>query len=184
MSFRLASLNLLARIVRSSEAVSGKFVDRDAGNRETRQRAAGGNARCRADTPNCQVTATVLPDTPCRMANPNAKMRILVLAAYFLAAILPVLALGQGGRQAEVEPGQILAMAGHQAHMPVPDGLVDTTQQVLCQQHCLFVAGVLPEANNSAEGTARGADGKVAVDVLAASLAIPPPGRPPKIVVI
>ena len=111
-------------------------------------------------------------------------MRILVLAAYLLAAILPALALGEGGRQSGVAHGQMMAMAGHLAHMPATGGPVDKTQQLLCQQHCLFAAAALPVPSDAAEAAARVADAKVAVDVLAASLTIPPPGRPPKIVVI
>ena len=118
------------------------------------------------------------------MANATVHMRVLVLAAYLLAAILPVLALGQGGRPSEVGQDQILAMAGHLAQMPATDGPVDNTQKGLCQQHCLFAAAGLPVPNDVAEGTARVADAKVTVDVVPASLVIPPPGRPPKVVVI
>ena len=118
------------------------------------------------------------------MAISTAHMRILVLAAYLLSAILPVLALGEGGRSSEVEDGQMMAMAGHLAHVPATGGPVDNTQQVLCQQHCLFAAAALPVPNAAVDVAARVADAKVTVDVLAASLAIPPPGRPPKVVVI
>ena len=118
------------------------------------------------------------------MANSTAHMRILVLAAYLLAAILPALALGQGGRPSGVDDGQTMAKAGHLAHIPATGGPVDKTQQLLCQQHCLFAAAALPGPNDIAEAVARVADAKVTVDVLAASLAIPPPGRPPKVVVI
>ena len=118
------------------------------------------------------------------MAFSTAHMRILVLAAYLLAAILLPLALGQGGRQSEAEHGQMMAMAGHLAHMPATGGLVDKTQQLLCQQHCVFAAAALTVPNEVAGVAARIADAKVTVDVLAASLAIPPPGRPPKVVVI
>ena len=65
------------------------------------------------------------------MANSTAHMRILVLAAYLLAAILPALALGEGGRQSAVEQDRMMAMAGHLAHMPATGGPVDKTQQLL-----------------------------------------------------
>ena len=114
------------------------------------------------------------------MVKQNARMRILVLAAYLLTALLPALVLAQAGRQSAVARDQMVAMAGHLAHIPATGSPVDETRQLLCQQHCLFAAAALPVPSDAFNAAARLADAKVAVDILPASLAIPPPGRPPK----
>lgn len=118
------------------------------------------------------------------MAILTFRMRVLILAAYMLAAILPVLALGEGRQQSLVDHEQMMAMAGHLAQMPKTDGPSDLTQQLLCQQHCLFAAVALPMPDRVAEATASASIVLVGTDLLAASLAIPPRGRPPKIAVI
>lgn len=111
------------------------------------------------------------------------RMHVLILAAYVFAAIIPVLALGER-QQAQADHAQMMAMAGHLAHMPATDGPKDLTQQLICQQHCLFAAATFPAPDRVAETVARSSDVEASVDILAASLAIPPPGPPPKIAVI
>ena len=111
-------------------------------------------------------------------------MRVLILAAYLVAAILPVLALGEGRQQFQDDHAQMMAMAGHLAQMPGMGGADDVTQQLLCQKHCMFAAADLPAPDRVAETVARSSDVEVGIVVLAASLAIPPPGPPPKIAVI
>jgi hypothetical protein len=118
------------------------------------------------------------------MAFRTFRMHVLILAAYMLAVILPVLALGEGRQQSQTEHAQMMAMAGHLAHMPAKDGSNDLTQQLICQQHCLFAAATFPAPDRVAETLARSSDVEVGIDMLAASLAIPPPGPPPKIAVI
>ncbi len=118
------------------------------------------------------------------MALLTFRMHVLILAAYVLAAILPVLALGDGRQQSQADHAQMMAMAGHLGHMPATDGPSDLTQQLICQQHCLFAAAAFPSPDRGAETVARSSDVEAGVDILAASLAIPPPGPPPKIAVI
>jgi hypothetical protein len=118
------------------------------------------------------------------MAISTFRLRVLILAAYVLAAILPVLALGEGRQQSLVDHEQMMAMAGHLAQMPATDAPNDLTQQLLCQQHCLFAAAALPTPNRVAEATPSATNVEVGTDLLAASLAIPPRGRPPKVAVI
>ena len=112
------------------------------------------------------------------------RMHVLILAVYMFAAILPVLALVEGRQQSQADHAQMMAMAGHLAHMPATDGPQDLTQQLICQQHCLFAAATCPAPDRVAESVAGSSDVKAGVDILAASLAIPPPGPPPKIAVI
>lgn len=118
------------------------------------------------------------------MASKTFRMRVLILAAYLLAAVLPVLALGEGRGQSQVDHAQMMAMAGHSMPMHATDGADSDAQQVLCQQHCLFATAALPAPNGGTEVVVRAADVELHFDLLFASLAIPPPGHPPKIAVI
>ena len=112
------------------------------------------------------------------------RIPILIFAAYLLAAVLPVLALGEGRGQSQVDHAQTMAMAGHLMPMQTTDGPDSDAQQVLCQQHCLFATAALPEPNGGTEVVVRAADVELRFDLFFASLAIPPPGHPPKIAVI
>lgn len=112
------------------------------------------------------------------------RLRVLILAVYLLSAVLPVLAVGEWRQQSQADHAQMMAMAGHMANMPGSDGMSDLTQQLLCQQHCLFGAAALPTSNRVADVVTRAAVVEIGIYLLAASLAIPPPGPPPKIAVI
>ncbi|PZR00205.1 MAG: hypothetical protein DI533_06320 [Cereibacter sphaeroides] len=112
------------------------------------------------------------------------RTRVLILAAYFLTVLLSVLALDTGRQQSQADHAQMMAMAGHMASMPATDDTGDLTQQLLCQQHCLFGAAALPASNRIAEVVTRATAVEISIDLLAASLDIPPPGPPPKFVVI
>lgn len=118
------------------------------------------------------------------MAFSNFRMRVLILVAYLLVALWPALPLGEGSEQSLVDHAQMMGTAGHLAHMPATGNPDNDAQRLLCQQHCLFAAAALPASNRGAEAVARATDVEVRIDLLAASLAIPPPGRPPKIAVI
>ena len=111
-------------------------------------------------------------------------MRVLILAAYLLAAILPMVALGEGRGQSQVDHAQMMAMAGHVMPMQSADSPAKDAQQVLCQQHCLFATAALPAPNGGTEVVVRAAAVELRFDLLFASLAIPPPGHPPKLAVI
>lgn len=112
------------------------------------------------------------------------RTRVLILAVYLLAAILPVLAPDTGRQQSMADHGQMMAMAGHMANMPATDGPGDLAQQMLCQKHCLFGGAALPVADDIAEVVTRGTVIEIAADPGADSLAIPPRGPPPKRAVI
>lgn len=118
------------------------------------------------------------------MAFPTFRMRVLILAAYMFAAILPMLAVGEGGQQSQAEHARMMSMAGHLANMPATGGPNDMTQQMICQQHCLFAAAAFPAADRVAETAPRSTDGDADIVMLPASLTIPPPGPPPKFAVI
>lgn len=111
-------------------------------------------------------------------------MRVLIFAAYLLAAVLPVLALGEGRGQSQTIHAQMMAMAGHLMPMQTTDGTDSDAHQVLCQQHCLFATAALPAPNGGTEVVGRAADVELPFDLMFASLAIPPPGHPPKLAVI
>lgn len=68
-------------------------------------------------------------------------MRALILAAYLLAAILPMLASADGRQQTQADHEQMMAMAGHVAHMSSSGSPIDDAQRLLCQQHCLCSRG-------------------------------------------
>jgi hypothetical protein len=111
------------------------------------------------------------------------RLRVLIFAAYLLAAVLPVMALGDGRVQSQTDHAQMMAMAGHVAHMPITDAPDDDAQRMLCQQHCLFAAVALPEPSRTIALEPRATEIDVDFDLLFASLATPPPGHPPKIAV-
>jgi hypothetical protein len=111
------------------------------------------------------------------------RLRVLIFAAYLLAAVLPVMALGDGRVQSQTDHAQMMAMAGHVAHMPMTDAPDDDVQRLLCQQHCLFTAVALPEPNRTITLEPRATEIDIDIDLLVASLATPPPGHPPKIAV-
>eukprot|EP01036_Dinobryon_divergens_P042480 gene42480-56457_t len=98
------------------------------------------------------------------MAFTSFRMRILIFAAYLLAAVLPVLALGEGRGQSQVDHAQTMAMAGHLMPMQTTDGPDSDAQQVLCQQHCLFATAALPEPNGGTEVVVRAADVELRFD--------------------
>lgn len=112
------------------------------------------------------------------------RIRVLILAAYLLAAVLPGLAIGEGRQQSQADHAQMMAMAGHMAQMPATDRAKSDAQMLLCQQHCMFAAAPFPEQNRVAHAIALATSPDVSFDVQATSLAIPPPGRPPKTAVI
>lgn len=111
-------------------------------------------------------------------------MRILILAAYLLAATLPLLAAGEGRRLSDVEHASLMAASGQIMPMASTGSADNTTALMLCQQHCLFDAAALPAPNPAARAVARARGVKVGIVRLALSLAIPPPGPPPKVALI
>jgi hypothetical protein len=110
--------------------------------------------------------------------------RVLVLAAYLLAAILPALAANTAKQLPEAQHSQMMASAGHT--MPMEDaGTNDNdVRMLLCQQHCLLAAATLPAQVPTAENSVVTSDVILIADWLVSSLAIPPPGPPPKVAVI
>lgn len=111
-------------------------------------------------------------------------MRALILAAFLLAMMVPVLGLGEGRQQSQSDHEQMMAMAGHTAQMPGMDSEDVGVQMALCQQHCLFAVAALPMPDRVAEMVMRAAETEIGVSLPAALLAIPPPGPPPKVAVI
>ena len=114
------------------------------------------------------------------MTHSTFPMRALILAAYLLAAILPMLAFADGRQQSQADHEQMMAMAGHVAHMSSAGSPIDDAQRLLCQQHCLFAAAALPAPSPGVVVIARSVEIRLNNDLLAASLALPPPGPPPK----
>jgi len=112
------------------------------------------------------------------------RIRVLIFAAYLLAAVLPVLASDPGRQQSRADHDRMMAMAGHMANMPATDGPSDLAQQLLCQKHCLFGMAALPISDSIAEGVMRATVVEIGMEPRAVSLSIPPPGPPPKSAVI
>ena len=109
-------------------------------------------------------------------------VKVLVFAAYVLAMLVPGLTMG--GQQTQAEHVQMMAVAGHE--MTMADMGSDKSDQtmLLCQQHCLVVVATLPAADQTIEIAGHPIDVVTGDDPLVSSLAFPPPGHPPKAVVI
>ncbi len=113
------------------------------------------------------------------------QIRALVLAAYALVTLVPVLTLTEAGPQMAAGHVQMMVMAGHTVAMTgMDEAQTDDAQMLLCRQHCLVAAATLPVANRSVERVAQAADLHIGHAPLAPLLAIPPPGPPPKVAVI
>ena len=63
------------------------------------------------------MTAPDHTDTHDVMTRSLFPMRALILAAYLLAAILPMLAFADGRQQSQADHEQMMAMAGHVAQL-------------------------------------------------------------------
>lgn len=136
----------------------------------------------RAETPKCQMTVPHHADNHGPMNKSRPFVKVLVVAAYVLAMLVPVLPMV--GEQTPVEHAQMMAMAGHE--MTISDKGTSETDQtmLLCQQHCLVVVATLPAADQTIEIAGHPIDVVTGDDPLVSSLAFPPPEHPPKAVVI
>ncbi len=124
-----------------------------------------------------------MPSRPDRIAATMGlifRLRVVVLAACILAAILPALVLAEGRQQTAADHARMMAMAGHLAHMAGTDGPSPAGQMLLCQQVCLFPLAALPAGDGGALTLALAFDASPGAELPAASLAIPPPGPPPR----
>lgn len=136
----------------------------------------------RAETPKCQMTVLHHADSYNSMSKAGLFVKVLVFAAYVLAMLVPGLTMV--GERTQVEHAQMMAMAGHEMTM-ADTGSSETDQtMVLCQQHCLVVVATLPAADQTIETAGHPIDVVTGDDPLVSSLASPPPGHPPKVVVI
>jgi hypothetical protein len=110
-------------------------------------------------------------------------IKVLVFAAYVLAMLVPGLAMS--GQQTQAEHVGMMAMAGHEMDMADKGSSeTDKAQMLFCQQHCLVVVATLPAADQTIEIAGHPIDVVTGDDPLVSSLAFPPPGHPPKAVVI
>lgn len=112
------------------------------------------------------------------------RAHVLVLAAYLLAAILPVFALSAGLAQSDAQHAQMMAMAGHTVPMESAGQGDEAAEMLLCQQHCMLITAALPTPVPAQTNVFRISDIVVDLEWLAPSLAVPPPGPPPKVAVI
>lgn len=110
--------------------------------------------------------------------------RVLVLAAYLLAAILPVSAANSGLPQTVAQHAQMMAMAGHAMQMDSAKPGSKDPRLLLCQQHCLLATATLPGLVRAAENSFVTSEVVLAADWLEATLATPPPAPPPRAAVI
>lgn len=109
--------------------------------------------------------------------------RTLVLAAYLLAAILPILGANMGLALSDGQHNQMMASAGHTMPMETANQS-DDARMLLCQQHCLLAAATLPAQVPVVKNSVGTSDLVLTADRLVASLSTPPPGPPPKVAVI
>lgn len=109
--------------------------------------------------------------------------RVLVFAAFLMAAILPMLATNLGLTLSGGQHAQLMASGGHTMPMEAAEPS-DDAQMLLCQQHCLLAAATLPAqvpVVTTGDGTS---DLVLTAERLVSSLSTPPPGPPPKVAVI
>ncbi|OZA00583.1 MAG: hypothetical protein B7Y02_18380 [Rhodobacterales bacterium 17-64-5] len=107
-------------------------------------------------------------------------VRALILAAYVLAVILPLLAFAGDRQQSQGDHEQMMAMAGHVGQMTSAGSPVDDAPRLLCEQHCLFSAAPLSSLHAGVVAIVRPVVINLNDDPSAASLSLPPPGPPPK----
>jgi len=112
------------------------------------------------------------------------RARAVVLAAYLLAAMVPVFLASAGQAQTDMQHAQVMAVAGHA--MPMQDTAQDSAdvQMMQCQDHCLPAASGLPAQDRTVKPGVATSDFVAAAESLAASLVVPPPGPPPKVALI
>ena len=110
--------------------------------------------------------------------------RVLVVAAYLMAAILPVVVANAGRPLPDAQHAQMMAAAGHT--MPMEDVRTNDNEarMLLCQQHCLVAVATLPAQVRMTENWVVLSDVIPIADWQVASFAKPPPGPPPKVAVI
>ncbi|MES2143337.1 MAG: hypothetical protein V4516_03065 [Pseudomonadota bacterium] len=147
--------------------------------------------RCHAADEVSSLRDTILPDDrtalACyvqRMTLSPFRIHALIIAAYILAAILPALSIAEGLSPAPAGHAAMMAMAGHVAPMDRTDSTPGDPQMMLCQQHCLFAAATMPQPDRATGDIVPASASASGGGRLAASLAIPPPGHPPKIAAI
>ncbi len=111
-------------------------------------------------------------------------IRAVVFAAYLLATILPLFAVAAGLPQTDVQHARMMAVAGHT--MPMQDAATggDDASMQLCQQHCLQAVAALPRQGLVAEEEVILSVAVVAADKRLASVALSPPGPPPKVAMV
>lgn len=112
------------------------------------------------------------------------RVRFFAVAAYVLAAMLPILAVNVGNELPAVQHAQIMVSAGHTMPMEHAGTSDNDVQMLLCQQHCLLAAATLPAQIRTAENSVVISDIILIADWLVSSLSTPPPGPPPKVAVI
>ena len=79
----------------------------------------------------------------------------------------------------------MMSMGGHVSPMAaVGDEATKDSAMKLCKQDCLVAAAILPNAVRNAELKASYAPRPRLSGVLGQSLATPPPGRPPKVLMV
>lgn len=109
-------------------------------------------------------------------------VRALVFAAYALAMLVP--GWTTPGEQTPVEHARMMAVAGHEMNL-ADMGSPETDQAMpLCQQHCMVVVATLPVAEQAVEIDRHAAVVATEEIAMVSSLAVPPPGPPPKEAVI
>lgn len=109
--------------------------------------------------------------------------RVLALSAFLLTAMLPLLAATWGQPPSGSQHAQMMASAGHTMPMET-SGLTDDARMLLCQQHCLLAAATLPAQVPVVNRGVATSDIVVTADRVGTSLAIPPPGPPPKVAMV
>lgn len=120
-----------------------------------------------------------------RMFRPGHHLRILILATFVLAMLVPVL-LPPSTPQAQGDHARQMATMGHptaaMTAAAVPGGT--PAEMMLCKQYCLSATATLPPPQPMSRFLGRA--GTLAPDraPIAQSRVVAPPGRPPKFAVI
>ena len=112
-------------------------------------------------------------------------LRVLLLVGFSASMLVPSMAGAVILQQSDPAHAQMMSMGGHVSPMAaVGDEATKDSAMKLCKQDCLVAAAILPNAVRNAELKASYAPRPRLSGVLGQSLATPPPGRPPKVLMV
>lgn len=128
------------------------------------------------------MTLSPKPDNRLCMGRFAIIIRIFIMAAFVVGAFVAALS---GAQQSDRDHARMMSMTGHPASMNEVDGnALSTPQIVVCKQYCMVASAVLPIDMRPAEIDPTFANLPRPGVTFAPSRVTPPPGRPPKVLMV